>query len=181
MLFNCYWLALGKKITSYIFHAEFVASLSVKECRDVSQCYLGLADIISHSALVCTWCTWLEIPSLWSEASCNMCIFQSGWFTPSVKKYESGTYCLHRGLRCISCHWEVEGLNQAVNFWHMAFHSLHISCHCSQAKGNENNERWNVINLSNIGNVCQIKFMLFLKICIVLVALWKVFVLLCAC
>lgn len=98
--------------------------------RTVFQHYLPLADIIPHSTQVSTCCTWLEIPSLWSDASCNMCVFQRGWFTPSVRWYESGTYCLHHGLRCIPCHREVENLNQATNLWHMSSHSLflHISC-----------------------------------------------------
>lgn len=39
------------------------------------------------------------------KAICNVCIFQSRSFTPSVKDYKSGAYCLHRGPRCISCHW----------------------------------------------------------------------------
>lgn len=78
--------------------------------------------LIPHPVQVRTWCTWLEIPSLWSDAICNMCIFQGGWFTPSVNWYESGTYCVHRGLRCFPCHCEVESLNQAVNLWHMSSH-----------------------------------------------------------
>lgn len=32
------------------------------------------------------------MPSLWRLASCNMCVFKSGWFPPSVNCYKSGAY-----------------------------------------------------------------------------------------